>query len=143
LSRRKKVEIFDPRSRFILVRDTTYKDKEHKPLVAFITFRFERENKEDVVYCYEIQVASSVRRNGLGQILLRQVVNIGAQQGMCKIMLTAFKANAAAIQFYEASGFVLDPTSPGYCMDADPELSCEGKDEADYRILSKLIVVPT
>ncbi|KAK0465127.1 acyl-CoA N-acyltransferase [Desarmillaria tabescens] len=115
----KRKEMFDPLSRFIVARrpDT-------QVLAGYSIFRFERENDLDMLYCYELQVSNTSRRNGLGRKLMDLLGSIGEAWHMQKIMLTVFEANGAALVFYVALGFVVDETSP----DED--------DDADYKILS-------
>ncbi|KAH7931053.1 hypothetical protein BV22DRAFT_1108918 [Leucogyrophana mollusca] len=138
----KKLEMFDPLSRFILIEnipaDTGGSDTAESPgrsLLAYTIFRFEREAKEDVAYCYELQVARTSQRLGLGKILTQHLLDIAAHWQMQKVMLTVFKANKSADAFYRSVGFSLDVTSPGY---AEDEEGWEDEDEeCDYVILSK------
>ncbi|KAJ6503477.1 acyl-CoA N-acyltransferase [Mycena vitilis] len=117
----KKEELFNRLSRFILV----YPTSGTQSLVAFTAFRFEFEDDQNILYCYDIQVSKTSQRNGLGQALMNQLVQIGADFGLDKIMLTVFKGNKPALKFYKSFGFVMDADSP---EDGDPE---------DYRILCK------
>ncbi|KAF9499717.1 acyl-CoA N-acyltransferase [Pleurotus eryngii] len=118
---KKKRELFHRLSRFILAYDND------SALVAYTMFRFEFEEDENLVYCYELQVSPDIKRQGLGRVLMEQVKAIGEKYGMDKIMLTVFKANSEAVQFYERNGFVTDPACPSH----------DGGDESlEYRILS-------
>ncbi|KAF7306986.1 N-acetyltransferase domain-containing protein [Mycena indigotica] len=119
----KKAELFDPLSRFLLV-------KTGAALVAFVTFRFEFEDGNDILYCYDLQVSEAARRRGLGRVLMEYLANIAKDMKMQKIMLTVFKgkhSNIAALRFYETAGFRMDWQSPN------------DEDEEDYKILSKRI----
>ncbi|KAF7970599.1 hypothetical protein HWV62_23615 [Athelia sp. TMB] len=98
----KQEELFDPLSRFILCRKST--DSELGPLVAYAMFRFDREEGEDVAYCYELQVADGSRKCGLGNALMQKLGSIGSRWGMRKIMLTVLKENTAATLFYKSIG---------------------------------------
>lgn len=100
-------------------------------LAAFVHFRFEYDDNDDpstiVLYIYEIQVAEAYRRKGLGQKLMALMEQIGCAVQMSKILLTVFKKNTQAMQFYtEKLCYGVDESSP----------SKFGK-FADYEILSK------
>ncbi|KAJ7110143.1 acyl-CoA N-acyltransferase [Mycena epipterygia] len=117
----KKGELFDPLSRFILV----YPKSGKHTLVAFTAFRFEFEEGQNIVYCYDLQVSKTAQRHGLGRTLMNHLAKIGADFRLDKIMLTVFKANTRALKFYDDFGFEMDPDSP------------EEDDEEDYKILCK------
>ncbi|KAG1833876.1 acyl-CoA N-acyltransferase [Suillus variegatus] len=139
--RSKKEEMFHPHARLVLCerRDDTPSGSESIPsesrIVAYTIFRFEREAKQDVVYCYELQVTEESRGLGVGKLLMGSLFDIGSRWRMKNVMLTVFKANDAASAFYKSLGFDLDPSSPGYVEGdwQDEELDC------DYVILSKSI----
>ena len=97
-------------------------------LLAFAHIRFMVETNVEVLYIYEIQVAASVRRAGLGKHLMQVMELAGFKLGMKKIMLTVLKLNKGAHQFYtEKLKYTADETSP----------STEVEDDAPYEILSK------
>ncbi|KAF5374817.1 hypothetical protein D9758_000214 [Tetrapyrgos nigripes] len=123
-SDKKQEEIFNSLSRFIIVRQC----QDLNQVAAFCTFRFEYEHQVDMIYCYELQVSRSYKRQKLGQYLMNCMSAIGAALKMQQVQLTVFLANTEARAFYRAMGFSLDPTSP------DPE---EEEDEIDYEILCK------
>lgn len=121
----KRQELFDPLSRFILVRQKPQElNNDHTPkqLVAYTMFRFDREEGEEVVYwcvnlntdpeasvhpnfsSYELQVSKNAQKRGLGKKLTQQLADIGSKWGMQKVMLTALKRNTAAIGFYKSTG---------------------------------------
>ncbi|KAI0734545.1 acyl-CoA N-acyltransferase [Fomitopsis betulina] len=130
---KKQAELFHESSRFLLARKLPEpgSSSESAPsTVAYSMFRFEREEKQDVIYCYELQVHQDLRRAGLGKHLMRHLVSISKGWKMEKIMLTVFKANHVACNFYKAIGFELDPTSPEYYDDD------EDTEDYDYEILS-------
>ncbi|KZT05937.1 acyl-CoA N-acyltransferase [Laetiporus sulphureus 93-53] len=136
----KRDELFHPDSRFIVARQSVrvLPDGRPRPLSAYIMFRFEREEDEDVAYCYELQVNFRMKRYGIGKFLMQQLEHIATHWGMEKIMLTVLKANNPARQFYSALGFELDPTSPEY-VDEEDQVDEEGAEEYDYEILSKTL----
>ncbi|KAJ7631012.1 acyl-CoA N-acyltransferase [Roridomyces roridus] len=117
----KKSELFDPLSRFILVYDG------QRSLAAFTSFRFEFEDDENMLYCYDIQVSKSSQRHGLGRTLMNCLEKIAVDFTMDKLMLTVFKGNSRALKFYSKIGFELDPDSP------------DDDDEEDYKLLSKQV----
>nr|KAG5710715.1 hypothetical protein BaRGS_035117 [Batillaria attramentaria] len=63
--RDKREEMTDSRAWYLVA-----KDQEGKP-VAFIHFRFDMEEDEEVLYCYEIQLEKAVRRKGLGKFMMQ------------------------------------------------------------------------
>ncbi|KAG1755212.1 acyl-CoA N-acyltransferase [Suillus paluster] len=140
----KKEEMFHPHARLVLCErcDDTTSGSEPFPsesrIVAYGILRFEREAKQDVVYCYELQVAEESRRLGVGKLLTSALLDIGSQWGMKKVMLTVFKANNAALAFYKFLGFDLDPSSPG--LAEDDGWQDEDELDYDYVILSKSIL---
>ncbi|KAI0067724.1 acyl-CoA N-acyltransferase [Artomyces pyxidatus] len=134
----KKDELFDPSSRFILVRSAGSLDEtqhEDNSILAYTIFRFDMESGECVIYCYEMQVSKIARRAGLGKVLMQFLSDIGHRWSMQKVMLTVFRANNSAFAFYKAIGFEVDPISPGY---GDDEWE-DKDDQSDYWIMSRKI----
>lgn len=95
----KRKEMFHAKSRVL----TVFKEMD---LVAYCMFRFEVEESSGVLYwyqsrlvdvnvlitrSYELQVSSTVRRRGLGKMLMQQLWKIGSSWKMEKIMLTVLK----------------------------------------------------
>jgi len=132
----KKRELFHQLGRFILVR--AGQDLEG-PVVAFTTFRFEHEEDEKVVYCYEVQVAQEFHGYGLGKHLMRCLSEVGQGKQLDKVILTVFKANQSALTFYQKIGFNVDPISPGYTSPSEEWVDVD-EDECDYEIMSKVIL---
>ncbi|KAG5648048.1 hypothetical protein DXG03_007083 [Asterophora parasitica] len=126
-------ELFNKLSRFVLVETNDH------TIVAFAMFRFEHEEDEDVLYCYDLQIHQSQRRTGLGTLLVQALEAIGTAWRMEKIMLTVFKANANAIKFYEAAGLAMDESSPNYLHEGETPDELE---VVDYDILSKPLFLP-
>uniref|UniRef100_A0A0W0G2H8 N-alpha-acetyltransferase 40 n=1 Tax=Moniliophthora roreri TaxID=221103 RepID=A0A0W0G2H8_MONRR len=118
----KKAELFHPLSRFVIL----YPEDNSEAIAGYTMFRFEYEDGFDLLYCYELQIQRSYQMRGLGRLLMEILSCIGEKWQMQKIMLTVFKANKSASQFYQNLGFVIDPDSPE-------------DDEEDYEILSKSI----
>jgi ribosomal protein S18 acetylase RimI-like enzyme len=134
---KKRTEVFDPRSRFVVVRDISdpTSNLASSDMIAYSMFRFEREDRQNVIYCYELQVSKDSRRFGLGRLLAQTISDIGAEWGMTKVMLTVLKANQAAMLFYKSTGFTVDETSPDFSKDSEGGT----EDEYDYCILSRCI----
>ncbi|KAL1708733.1 acyl-CoA N-acyltransferase [Schizophyllum commune] len=129
-------ELFHPDARFILVRRPL--EEGLGEVVAFLSFRFDMEEGEEVAYLHEVHVCSSCRRQGLGRILTDQLRRIASHYKMSSVMLTVFDANTPALKLYESLGFVLHPTSPGYVddgSDSDEEWVDENEEADDYHIL--------
>jgi ribosomal protein S18 acetylase RimI-like enzyme len=123
----KRVEIQHEHARFLVVTD------EPNNLLAFCHFRFDWNDDDDpteaVLYVYEIQVHDSMRRAGLGRRLMSILELVARQAGLNKTMLTVFKDNTAAWNFYTKKlTYKVDDTSP----------SLYGE-EVDYEILSKRV----
>lgn len=96
-------------------------------LIAFASISFEREIEDDdgseiVLYLYELQVKKGQRSLGHGKGLLDEVVSIARLMDCAQVILTVFKHNPRACQFYHGHGFIEHWSSP---------------DDTDYSILSK------
>ncbi|EDR15621.1 uncharacterized protein LACBIDRAFT_300721 [Laccaria bicolor S238N-H82] len=115
-------ELFNSLSRFYLAYQAAASE-----LIGFAMFRFEYEDQESVLYCYDLQVTRIFQGTGLGKTLMRQLAKIGSAWKMEKVMLTVFKANTRAFQFYNSTGFVVDSCSPSCAEDGS---------DVDYEILS-------
>ncbi|KAL4424423.1 hypothetical protein ABPG77_005666 [Micractinium sp. CCAP 211/92] len=81
--------------------------------LAFLHYRFEEEEGEAVLYCYEIQVVQAAQGKGVGRFLMQLLELIGRRSGVARLMLTVFHANVAATALYRRLGYVLDDDSPG------------------------------
>ncbi|KAI9060158.1 acyl-CoA N-acyltransferase [Trametes sanguinea] len=139
---KKKKELFHRNARYILAYAGQHVPPYEDTLApaAFSMFRFERDQGEDLLYCYELQVAEASRSSGLGRFLVDKLTAIGKAYGMEKVTLTVLKSNKAARRFYEQTGFVLDPSSPDYESSEEQQASSPGDDElCDYEILSKAL----
>lgn len=94
-------------------------------IVGFMCFRFEvgAGKNEVALYVYELHVDPGHQRQGLGENLMKFAKVMAVDYKMDKVMLTVFRSNAQALQFYKKLNFKPDKSSPT-------------KDEADYTILS-------
>lgn len=92
--------------------------------------REKREEMTDDRACYEVQLESKVRRKGLGKFLIQILQLMANSTQMKKVMLTVFKHNHGAYQFFrEALQFDIDDSSPSMS-------GCCGED-CSYEILSR------
>jgi len=97
-------------------------------LIAFVNFRFEpgSDDNECAVYCYELQIIETHRRLGIGTYLMSCLKEIAINFNMNKVMLTVFKSNEIATNFYmNALKYHIDKSSPS-----------RFQQESDYEILS-------
>ncbi|KAF9015226.1 acyl-CoA N-acyltransferase [Cyathus striatus] len=129
----KREELFDLSSRYVLV----YHKESPNRLAAFTMFRFEYEDRKNILYCYELQISRETQRNGLGKKLMTLLEQIALYWKMDKLMLTVFKANRDALKFYEAIGFTIDPTSPSQYLLEEVDKKESSCYDVDYEILSK------
>lgn len=124
----KRSEFTHKSARFLIV-----KEGGSSELAAFVHFRVCLDDDEEpeavVVYVYEVQIASSHQRQGLGKKLMEITETICRNVGLDKVMLTVFNKNKSALKFYERIDYIVDDTSP----------SQHGESE-DYEILSKSII---
>jgi ribosomal protein S18 acetylase RimI-like enzyme len=100
-------------------------------LAAFVHFRFCLDDDDYpsavVLYVYEIQVREAYRRQGLGAKLMDLMEQIVRATEMEKVMLTVFKKNQSAMQFYtQKLNYEIDATSPS-----------QHNQHEEYEILSK------
>jgi ribosomal protein S18 acetylase RimI-like enzyme len=89
--------------------------KESGDPVGFVHFRFDldEEGNQAVVYCYELQIRSELQRKGLGRHLMDILMQFAIRFKMSKVMLTCFRSNVQAMDFYSRSlGYVVDASSP-------------------------------
>ncbi|XP_057338364.1 N-alpha-acetyltransferase 40 [Microplitis mediator] len=93
--------------------------------VGFSHFRYDLDDKVEVLYCYELQLESKVRRQGLGRFMMNTLEALSVQSAMKKVVLTVLKHNPDAKTFFQSLGYKVDTTSP-----SDWE-------NLDYLILSK------
>ncbi|RLV76492.1 hypothetical protein DV515_00016918, partial [Chloebia gouldiae] len=147
--REKREELRDERAWYLLAREPG-----HGP-VAFSHFRFDVECGDEVLYCYEVQLESRVRRRGLGKFLLQILQLVANSTQMKKVMLTVFKHNHGALQFFREAlhdrapraggagaqtevGARDPPRDPKFEVDAtSPSVSGCCGDDSSYEILSR------
>ncbi|KFY26474.1 hypothetical protein V493_04064 [Pseudogymnoascus sp. VKM F-4281 (FW-2241)] len=124
--------------KYLLVRSAEPRDGEAigKPgdIKAFVSFMPTIEDEQGVLYVYEIHLAPSLRRSGLGKQLMILVEGMARKIGVEKVMLSCFTRNAVAKGFYEGIGYEKDEYSP------PPRVLRDGREvEEAYVILSKMV----
>ncbi|KAM0440944.1 hypothetical protein ACHAPT_000247 [Fusarium lateritium] len=103
----KRKEMRSPDLRYILVKDG---DGE---INGFMSLMPTFEDKEPVVYCYEIHLKPDLQGTGLGRKLMGYLMDVADNIGSVdKVMLTCFVSNASGLKFYEKLGFDKDDSSP-------------------------------
>jgi len=108
------------------------KQQQQQKLLGFLSFMVTYEDGKEVIYCYEIHLSPTLRGKGAGKHLMLLFEEIGRRVGLEKAMLTVFKSNTVARQFYERLGYDVDEYSP------QPRRLRNGTvKEPDYLILSK------
>ncbi|XP_076666224.1 N-alpha-acetyltransferase 40 isoform X2 [Andrena cerasifolii] len=116
----KQKELTEPGARYLVASS----DGE---FLGFSHFRFDIDHREEVLYCYEIQLESVVRRKGLGHFMMSALESMALDSSMRKVVLTVFKDNPSAVQFFYSLGYKLDKTNPPV------------SDQSHYIILSKAV----
>jgi ribosomal protein S18 acetylase RimI-like enzyme len=120
---KKREELEHRNARYLLLRDNS----QDGDLVAFSHFRFEMNDEESpeyvVLYVYELQVQAKYRKLGIGKRLMHLLEKIAQGNGMDSVMLTVFKANENAMDFYtQGLRYSVDDDSPPH---ADYEILCK------------------
>ncbi|XP_065058472.1 N-alpha-acetyltransferase 40-like [Rhopilema esculentum] len=126
----KYAEITDDKAWYIIAKDAEGK------IVGISHFRFDLDFDDPVLYCYEIQLEEQVRGKGLGKFMLQILELMGFRAKMSKVMVTVFKDNKEAVNFFNNLKYVVDETSPRYYDPMHP-------DDYDYEILSKSLIRKT
>lgn len=118
----KRAELSEKSARFVVARN-------QGKILGFGHFRFEVDDDDApervVLYVREVQCAE--RRRGAGKKCMEKMEQIAAFANVDAVLLTVFKSNVGAVQFYEKIGYVTDGDDPGLW----------GHDSCFYRILSK------
>ena len=139
VKKRKEMKLLD--MRYILVcRERSTKDNEKSEgqsiVEGFLSFMVTYEDGMEVIYCYEIHLAPSLQKKGLGKRLFRLYEEIGRNVGVGQAMLSVFRSNKISLRFYKKLGYEEDEFSP------KPKRLRNGvTKESDYMILSKRLKV--
>ena len=129
--KRKEMRLLD--MKYLLLKSRRY-DGEPKSLKGFLSFMLTIEDDHEVIYIYEIHLGKELQGKGVGKWMMGHLEGIGRRAGMEKAMLTVFRSNEGAAQFYEGLGYGVDEFSPG------PRKLRGGRvKEADYLIMSKAL----
>lgn len=130
----KKEEMTEDAAWHIVARDLAH---DNKP-VACVHFRFDMDEGDAVLYCYEIQLVKEVRRKGLGNFLMKTLELLAFQNNMEKVMLTIFKENHEGNKFFKNKlGYKIDETNPdGLITLVEAMFDDEGY---TYEIISKIM----
>ena len=122
----KKEELSHSNARYLLI----HPSHDASELAGFVHFRYTYDDEEapteGVVYVYEIQIDEKYQRLGLGKKIMTIIETLTINAELGRIMLTVFKKNESAMNFYRGINYDVDETSPS--MHNEP---------ADYEILSK------
>ncbi|KAJ3389391.1 hypothetical protein HDU92_001077 [Lobulomyces angularis] len=86
------------------------KDDNNK-LVAFCYYQITYEEDEKVIYCYELQVVKRYQNEGLGKFLMSELEKLSKELKL-NILLTVFKNNFVALNFYKSLGFEIHHSCP-------------------------------
>lgn len=81
-------------------------------LAGFVSYLPTHEPDLPVLYIYELHLQPQYQRHGLGKLLLTLVQSIAMNAGIEKIMLSVFRRNQNAWQWYFRRGFEVDAFSP-------------------------------
>ena len=131
-------------------------------VLGFVHFRYEYNNNNDddddninadnndpITYLYEIQIHPTVQKFGIGNKLLTILELLSQKLRLKKIILTVFKSNTAAMNFYIKRNYVIDESSPSNFTTQSSSSSSlsssldnynnNNEQCADYEILSKII----
>lgn len=116
----KRVELFDMRSYYLIATEVNG----NRP-IGYCHFRFDMDNDSEVIYCYELQIESDIRKAGLGQYMMRFLETLCKHLKIEKVVLTCSKLNTIGQNFFRNKmNYINDDTDP-YAEDVD------------YQILSK------
>jgi N-alpha-acetyltransferase 40 len=133
----KERELLLPDMKYILFTESTNLDGKMggtwAPQVAgFISFMITYEDGHEVLYVYEIHLRPEWQGYGCGGEMMDVVEQVGRNVGVEKAMLTVYKSNDRAVQWYGRRGYVEDEFSP------QPRTFRDGTvKEPTYLILSK------
>ncbi|MCJ1419673.1 hypothetical protein MMC32_006029 [Xylographa parallela] len=105
--RKKLKEMRLPDLRYFLVKRTP-----DSPPEGFLSFMLTYEDGKEVIYVYEVHFAETLRKGGLGKLLMGLAEVVGRKVAVEKAMLTVFVANEGARTFYERLGYDVDEFSP-------------------------------
>ena len=99
---------------------------------GFASFRHVTQETLPVVYLFELHLEASLRRQGLGTLLMEAVRAHGREARRSGLLLTVHLTNTTARSFYAARGLAVAPISPSRC--APPHVASA----VDYDVMQDL-----
>jgi N-alpha-acetyltransferase 40 len=128
---KKRKEMLLPDMRYVVFEDAYFAGMEID-VAGFVSFMITYEDGHEVLYIYEIHFREKSRGFGWATMLMDIAEQIGWKVGVEKAMLTVFKANEKAINWYKKRGYDVDEYSP------EPRKLRNGTvKESKYLIMSK------
>lgn len=109
---KKKKEMKLKDMKYMILRKQGLSVRSFPDIGGFLSFMITYEDGIEVSYCYEVHLPAEMRNKGLGTVLMDNFEEIGRCVGVRKSMLTVFKSNTNAINFYEHRGYAEDDFSP-------------------------------
>lgn len=106
-STKKRKEMALPDMKYFVLAD------QNQRVEGFTSFMVTYEDGHEVVYIYEIHFTPEWQGRGLGKRLLAIVEDVARNVGASKVMLTVFRANKRAVDWYLRLGYQEDEFSPG------------------------------
>jgi ribosomal protein S18 acetylase RimI-like enzyme len=82
-------------------------------VAGFISFMVTYEDGHEIVYIYEIHLIPEWQSQGLGQNMMHVVEAFAQNVAVSKVMLTVFRTNRRAVDWYTKQGYQEDEYSPG------------------------------
>lgn len=92
------------------------------PVGFLLAYRMDRIDRDRRMICfYEIDVASSHRRRGVGRAMIEALKTLGRQERATRIWLVTGRSNTAAVSLFEASGAVVAGNGDEVVLVYEPE----------------------
>jgi ribosomal-protein-alanine N-acetyltransferase len=99
-----------PRSRVVVLRVPHPPAHPERGIAAYCVY----ERVADELHVHNVAVHPGVRRSGLGRLLMRAVLEVGAGAGARVVLLEVRRSNDAARRLYEGLGFHVRATRREY-----------------------------
>lgn len=91
----KRKELQHPQQRFLIASHELFGEQ-----IAFLSFRWDVEEGDPIMYVYELGVTKEARRNKLAWALMKYAEDLCKKVSVCRILLTVFIENQAAMTLY-------------------------------------------
>jgi N-alpha-acetyltransferase 40 len=134
--KKKMEELRHPEARYLIARaapSSLVSGTSKGDIVGFAHIRFELEGIYEVTYIYELQIAQMAQKHGLGKRIMQLIELVSVKLAMKWVMLTVFKGNDAAGNFYTKLKYELDEIDPSLCEENATD------EPKPYSILSKCV----